>query len=164
MNEQSGKRLSAGWLVMSYVGMFFAGYILLNLVIWLLDSMLSGTGFDNPAIGILLVLFVASTLGQYWLSAEKARPSSGRAWLIAVLCGIVTLAMQAFTLWFALQGGDIPGAPTLNEFANEELTTLVMLGAGLFVFSMLVIRLGLWWGFRQAEKAAVRARQSDRQT
>ena len=123
--------LSNGALVLRYSAFLIAGVIVLNVAFLLLESYLKQSPGSTGALGLILIWSAASWTGQIWFKREQARPPSGRAWSVALLCALATFVLQA---------------------------ALVLVIAGAFisilVLEFLLIRGAIFWGAKAEEKRA----------
>jgi hypothetical protein len=88
--------------------------------------------------------FVAGMgVGKYWLRHEGAKPSSGRAWLMACLWALVTVFLAAM-IWLGPMG---------LSFKDNLFDNALLFVRNLIVICLMV-RIGLWSGFRQSEETA----------
>jgi hypothetical protein len=102
MSDRSHRPLSAFQLVLFYVAALMGGAVVVNLLIWAADEFLD-ISFENSAMGFVLAFVAATILGQVWYSREKARPASGRTWMIVLLCTLVTVGLQGVMIWLSYQ-------------------------------------------------------------
>ena len=157
MSDRSHRPLSAFQLVLFYVAALMGGAVVVNLLIWAADEFLD-ISFENSAMGFVLVFVAATILGQVWYSREKARPASGRTWMIVLLCTLVMVGLQGVMIWLSYQYAALESPLPLGELKGEDRMILIGLAAALVVIVMLLIRLGVWVGMRQGVKQeAIRA-------
>ena len=137
---------------LSLVGIFAALFcglaVLLMLITYLVD-------FDNPAMGVILTFVAAMSTAQIWVTREKAAPQSGRAWRVALICGLVATAISA-----ALAAVSFVADPALLAELQADADSTAIIAAiavGVTGLNILIIRLGLWLGGRQALKALPKA-------
>ena len=147
--------VSTGALVLRYAGFLVIGVILLNVVVLALESYFKFSLGNMSAMGLFLIWGAGTWVGQLWFLREQARPASGRAWIVAALCALVTYAVQAAFVLLA-------AGAALNEFGTLGLRRssdqMIILGVfvGVAVLELLVIRLAIGVGAKGAEKRAQR--------
>lgn len=118
---------------------------LLNIIIMLIP-------FDNPAMGLIMVFAAGGSAASTWVASEKAIPASGRAWKVAVICGLLAAVLSAGLATAGLSGDE----HLWREFTRSGLPTLAALFCGIAVVEVLFVRLGFWLTFRQAARKLAR--------
>lgn len=108
--------------------------------------------FPGAAMGLILMLVAASSAGGGWVSREKVRPAGGRVWKIAVLCAVLTVAMQG-----AVAVASAETMAVLRENLRGDTAILVIVVAAIWLVDLLVIRLGFGMGIRQGARQIERA-------
>ena len=147
-------RLSGAKLTGMFLAFLVGGILLVWLLFWLAERFL-GFSPQSNAMGFLVPIFAAMAVGQVWYQREGARPASGRAWAMAVLWTLLTLAIQVGLLVLAWKAGllaEMLGSSPTDE--DLKIFALVLLGIG--VFQVLAMRVMLWAAFRGAAKQAER--------
>lgn len=162
MNELSSRPVSSLRLLFIYTATLAGLGVLLNLLIVALDEFFDIT-FGNSAMGFILVYVAANYVGQFSVSREGCRPPSGRAWKVAGLCTVATVALQSFMIWASYELQHLAGEPQfIPTLRGEDISFLAAIFAGIAVLALLVIRLGIEMGARQAMKQRAKvAAQSD---
>lgn len=129
------------------IGTFAASLIALTI---LLNIFVMFVPFDNPAMGLLLVLGAAGTAATLWFSREKSVPASGRQWRMALLCGVLAGILSAILVVSGLSGDE----RLWREFSHAGAVTIALLFGAMVAAQVLMARLGFWLTFRQAAKKA----------
>lgn len=124
----------------------FAGAYLVGLILYALLTMF--VPFDNAAMGLIITGAAAGMVADTWLSREKVAPPSGRAWQVALLCGVVATVVAFLFAVFAV-GSD---AQMQHEWRSANVMMKIIVFAGVAVAHMLMARLGFWWTFRRSLK------------
>ena len=147
--------ISSGALLLRYIAFLVVGVIVLNVAIVALDSYFKQSPGSTGALGLILIWSAVSWIGQTWFKREQARPPSGRAWSVALLCALVTFVLQA--LFVLVIAGFMPGGFAsigLHRSSDQMLVAGVFLG--IFVLEFLIIRAAISWGAKAEEKRAQR--------
>lgn len=154
ISSASAVRLSGAKLTAMFLAFLVGGILLVWLVFWLGERFF-GFSPESNAMGLLVPIFAAMAVGQVWYQREGGRPASGRAWAMAVLWTLLTLAIQVGLLVLAWKAGllaEMLGSSPTDE--DLKIFALVLLGIG--VFQVLAMRAMLWASFRGAAKQAER--------
>jgi len=159
MSDQPHRPLSALKLVLLYATTLIVGAVVVNLLIWAADEFLD-MRFENSAMGLVLVFVAAAALGQFWYAREGAQPASGRIWMIAMLCTLVTVGLQGVLMLLSYRYAALGSPSPLGELRDEDQMILIGVAAALVVVVLLLIRLGIWVGMRQgAKQESIRAQK-----
>lgn len=147
--------ISNGAFVLRYSAFLVVGVIILNVAFLALESYFKQSPGSTSALGLILIWSAASWIGQIWFKREQARPPSGRAWSVALLCALATFVLQAvFVLAIA---GFMPGGFTsIALYRSSDQMLIAGAFLGIFVLEFLVIRAAISWGARAEEKRAQR--------
>jgi hypothetical protein len=132
------------------VGLFAASFIGLTI---LLNILVFFIPFDNPAMGLLIVFAAGGAAATNWFSREKAVPTSGRAWKVALICGVVSGTLSAALAVLGLSGD----AQLWGEFSRAGVLTIALIFVAVVAVQVLFARLGFWLTFRQVAKKAAQA-------
>ncbi len=127
------------------VGIFAAAFVLLTV---LLNILVLFIPFDNPAMGLIIVFAAASAAAQNWVLREGAVPANGRAWRLALACGLVSGVLSAGLAVFSFSGDKF----LWRAFSNAGGPMLVLIFAAITAIQVLFIRLAFWLAFRQAAR------------
>ena len=153
--QPTASPISTGALVLRYSGFLVIGMVLPNVAVLALESYFKFSPGNMGAMGIFLIWGAGTWVGQLWFLREQARPASGRSWTVAVLCALVTYAVQAaFVLLAAGAALSEFGTLGLRRSSDQMIVLGVFAGAG--VLELLVIRLAIDIGAKGAEKRAQR--------
>jgi len=109
----------------------------------------------TPAAGMIVPLLAGMSAGQFWRRRDAARPSSSRAWAVAAVAALVLVAAQLGLMWMALRAGLFGAVPEIG-LSDDDRRVLPLVIAAVVGISFLLIRLGLWIGFRNVERQARR--------
>lgn len=147
--------ISNGALVLRYIAFLVAGVIILNVVVIALEDYFKAAPGSMGALGLIMVWSAASWIGQIWFKREQARPPSGRAWPVALLCALATFVVQGvFVLVIA---GFMPGGvASIGGYRSSDQVIIAAAFFGILVPEFLVIRLAIGWGAKAEEKRAQR--------
>lgn len=145
--------ISNGALVLRYSAFLVVGVIILNIAFLALESYFKQSPGSTGALGLILFWSAASWAGQIWFKREQARPPSGRAWSVALLCALVTFVLQAgFVLVIA---GSMPGGfASIGRYRSSDQMLIIGAFISIFVLEFLLIRAAISWGARAEEKRA----------
>ncbi len=143
--------ISNGALVLRYSAFLVIGVIILNVVIMALEAYFNAAPGSMGALGLILIWSAGSWAGQIWFKREQARPPSGRAWSVALLCALATFVLQAvFVLAIA---GFMPGGfASIARYRSSDQMLIAGAFAGIFVLEFLLIRAAIFWGAKAEEK------------
>ncbi|GAB1364757.1 hypothetical protein MASR1M32_39930 [Rhodobacter sp.] len=147
----SGVRQSGVKLTLQYLAFLIGGILFLWLLLWAAEEFLGVTPSSN-AMGIVLPLVAAMAVAGLWYKKEGARPASGRAWGMALVWGVVTVALQLLLVYAAWKAGALAELIGSNGPTDEDRQMFAIVFAVLGVVQVLVLRLGLWLGFRGTAK------------
>lgn len=144
MSQTEPKPVGTLSLVGIFAALFCGLVVVVLLIVYFID-------FDNPAMGPITTFVAAMSTGQIWATREKAAPQSGRAWRVAMICGLLATAVSIAGVALTLS---VDPAFLAELQADVDSTAFIAASsAGLAVLNILIIRLGLWLGGRQALKA-----------
>lgn len=143
-------------LVGYYAVFLLGGVVLLNVLVLALEAYLPSRQGGTTALGLFLIWGAASWVGKIWFVRDKARPASGRAWAVAMLCALVTSAVQALFVW-VLTAAAPGGFAQMGFGRSSDKAILAAVFAGIFLLGLLIIRAAIAWGAKSEEK---RARQA----
>lgn len=141
--------VSTARIVAQYMMLLIGAIALVMALYWALETWFQ-IQVGNSAMGIIVIYVAALGAGNLWFRREP-QAASGRLWRVAVICGLLTIALQGAILGLMLWAGVQLGEVTLRR---EDTQILVGVLAGLLVLEVLMIRVGLWQGLRQSAKAA----------
>lgn len=149
--------MSATGLVLRYLGFLAGGVILLNVIFWGLETYFNVKPGNAGALGIILMWAAASGIGRVWYNREQARPASGRAWAVALYCALATYLVQAVLIGLIYGGLVMQGQRSALPAMNGRDQALILgFFAALAVLELLIIRLGIGMGAKEADKQAKR--------
>lgn len=154
-------RVSGARLTGMYLSLLVGGVLLVWLLFWLAERFF-GVSPESGAMGVLVPVFAAMAVGQGWYQREGARPASGRAWAMAALWTLLTLAIQAGLLALAWQAGLLDELFRRGGPSDEDIRIFAMAMLGIGVLLVLAMRAMLWAAFRSAEKQAERKAKTAR--
>lgn len=141
--------VSTARIVAQYLTLLIGAIIFVIALYWAIETWFQIQP-GNSAMGILVIYAAALGAGNLWFRREP-QPASGRLWRVALICGLLTVALQGaimgLMLWAGVQLGEI-------ALPRDEMPILAGVLAGLLVLEVLMIRVGLWQGLRQSAKAA----------
>lgn len=138
-------------LLAVYLGTFIGGIILFYAIIFVAEVYFNAVFPENSAMGLILICLSAMTTGNYWYSRERANPTSGRKWFLALLIVIVTAAIQFGLVYFiASAAGEFQQLS--REFAGKDRNLIIGVIAGLMLIEFLMIRASIWSGVRNGIK------------
>lgn len=145
--------MSNGALVLRYSAFLVVGVIVLNIAFLALETYFKQSPGSTGALGLILIWSAGSWVGQIWFRREQARPPSGRAWSVALLCALATFVLQAvFVLVIA---GFMPGGiASIARYRSSDLMLIAGAFIGIAVLEFLLIRAALFWGAKAEEKRA----------
>lgn len=150
-----GSRQSAIKLTGIYLAYLIGGIVFLWLLLWAAEEFFQITP-SSSAMGIVLPMVSSMAVGGMWYRKEGGRPSSGRVWRIAAVWTMVTVALQGLLVLAAWNVGELDELFGRNGPTAEDAQIFAMVFAGLGVLELLVLRLGLWIGFRGTAKQLAR--------
>ncbi len=140
-------------LVLRYFAFLVGGVILLNLAIMVLESYFKQSPGSMSALGLILIWGAASWTGQIWFKREQARPPSGRAWSVALLCALATFVLQAaFVLFIAVSMSG--GLASVGHYRSSDQMLIAGAFSAILVLEFLLIRAAISWGAKAEEKRA----------
>lgn len=134
------------------VGLFAASFLLMAVIVNVIAAFIK---FENPAMGLIIAFAAGMTTAQFWVSREQARPAAGRMWLVAALCGLAAVVIMGTVAALGLLGS----RNVLHEIRRDS-EAFVIVAAVISGVVILVIRLGMAWGARQALAKAKARRTS----
>lgn len=145
--------ISNGALLLRYTAFLVGGVIILNVAIMLLESYIKQSPGSTGALGLILIWSAASWTGQIWFKREQARPPSGRAWSVALLCALATFVLQAvFVLAIA---GSMPGGfASIARYRSSDQMLIAGAFISILALEFLLIRGAIFWGAKAEEKRA----------
>lgn len=145
--------ISNGALVLRYSAFLVVGVIILNVAFLALESYFKQSPGSTGALGLILIWSAASWAGQIWFRREQARPPSGRAWSVALLCALATFVLQAvFVLVIA---GSMPGGiASIARYRSSDQMLIAGAFISILVLEFLLIRGAIFWGAKAEEKRA----------
>ncbi|MGV2981940.1 ABZJ_00895 family protein [Camelimonas sp. ID_303_24] len=156
MNGNTSRPVSNLTLALYYLAIFVGGVIALNVLYLLLETFLRFNPSNGAAMAFLLMVASAGSVGQIWYRREHVGPSGARAWRVALLCLLATILVQILLLGFFYVAAGMPGSPLGGAPASEQ-PLLAGVVAFVLLLQLLLIRLGLFMGGRQAQKKDKRA-------
>lgn len=143
-------------LVLTYLAFLVGGIVLLNLVFLVVQTFFQFSMANSSAMGILLMIAAGGSVGQTWYKHEQVTPSGGRAWRVAFLCLLATLAIQALIVAALYLGATAWGQNPLSGMRSSDMPILAGVAGGIVILELLVIRAGMFMGGRDAKKKAER--------
>lgn len=145
--------ISNGALVLRYSAFLVVGVIILNIAFLALESYFKQSPGSTAGLGLILFWSAASWTGQIWFRREQVRPSSGRAWSVALLCALATFVLQAaFVLVIA---GSMPGGiASIGHYRSSDRMLIAGAFVSILLLEFLLIRAAIGWGARAEEKRA----------
>ena len=145
--------MSNGALLLRFIAFLVAGVIVLNIAIMALESYFKQSPGSTGALGLILIWSAASWTGQIWFRREQARPPSGRAWSVALLCALATFVLQA--VFVLVVAGLMPGGfASIARYRSSDQVLIAGAFIGIFVLEFLLIRGAIFWGAKAEEKRA----------
>lgn len=151
MNATAPRPVPNLTLALYYLAIFVGGLVALNVLYLLIQAFFCFSPSNGAAMGFLLMVASAGSVGQIWYRRERVRPGSGRAWRVALLCLLATILVQALMLGFLYVAAGMPDSP-LRGVRPDEQPLLAGVVAFVLLVELLLIRLGLFMGGRQAQK------------
>lgn len=143
--------MSNGALLLRFIAFLVAGVIVLNIAIMALESYFKQSPGSTGALGLILIWSAASWTGQIWFRREQARPPSGRAWSVALLCALATFVLQA--VFVLVVAGSMPGGfASIARYRSSDQLLIAGAVIGIFVLEFLLIRGAIFWGAKAEEK------------
>lgn len=153
MSTETAVVMPKGRLILQFTLFLIGAIVLVLAMLWGLEA-LAGVSMDSSSLGLIAPMVAAMATAMQWYNGEKRRPQTGRIWKVALICAIVTLALQvALIVLFYLTGLLDQALKGLPIGAQELLIFAIVLGVA-SVVQFLMIRLGMGLGFRIAEKQA----------
>jgi hypothetical protein len=151
MTTLQPRPVSTASLTLFFTGILIAGVAFVWALVWAVETWF-GISFENSAMGLILVFCAASATGQFWYSREQEKPASGRVWTVSAVCLLITLVLQAAIIAaiVVLMGEEAD----IGQLRGSDQQILAIAAFAIVVLELLVIRLGLGFGIRQAAKAA----------
>lgn len=110
----------------------------------------------TPGMGVIVPLLAAMSAGQFWRRRLAARPPGAMAWAVSAIATLVLVAAQAGLMWLALRAGLFGADLAGIGLSDVDWPGLLLALAAVALVVVLLIRLGLWTGFRAAERQAAR--------
>jgi hypothetical protein len=110
----------------------------------------------TPGMGVIVPLLAAMSAGQFWRRRVAARPAGVLAWAVSAIATLVLVAAQAGLMWLALRAGLFGAGLAGIGLSDVDWPGLLLALAAVALVVVLLIRLGLWTGFRAAERQAAR--------
>ncbi len=147
--------ISNGALALRYFAFLVGGVIVLNVAIMLLESYIKQSPGSTGALGLILIWSAASWTGQIWFKREQARPPSGRAWSVALLCALATFVLQV-GLVLAIADSMPGGFAGIARYRSSDQMLIAGAFIGIAVLEFLLIRTAIFWGAKAEEKRAQR--------
>lgn len=147
--------ISDGALALRYLAFLVGGVIVFNVAIMLLETYIKQSPGSTSALGLILIWSAASWIGQIWFKREQARPPSGRAWSVALLCALATFALQAIFV-LAIAGFMPGGFASIARYRNSDQMLIAGAFISIVVLEFLLIRAAISWGAKAEEKRAQR--------
>ncbi len=152
--ENAATTISTAGFVKLYVGILIGAGVLLVALYWALESLVGYDGSSGNGMGLLLPAIAGMSAAGGWYSKHKTRPGSGQMWKLALICGLITALINVAIIAVLYQTGLLQEALGGQPLTRQEMQIFAAVLAGVAVLQVLMVRMGMWFGFRSAVKQA----------
>lgn len=151
MVAKAPRPASIAYLLMVYTGALVLLIALCFVMIYIAETYFN-FAMTNSAMGIIVIVVASTMTGNAWFERVQIKPSSGRKWRLAALAAVVTVIIQVAMALLFLE----TDPQMMRELAGEDATMKALLVAGIWLFDLLIIRSGIWFGVRSSAKQVER--------
>ena len=152
--ENAATTISTAGFVKLYVGILIGAGVLLVALYWALESLVGYDGSSGNGMGLLLPAIAGMSAAGGWYNKHKTRPGSGQMWKLALICGLITALINVAIIAVLYQTGLLQEALGGQPLGRQEMQIFAAVLAGAAVLQVLMVRMGMWFGFRSAVKQA----------
>ncbi len=152
--ENATTTISTAGYVKLYVGILIGAGVLLVALYWALESFVGYDGSSGNSMGLLLPAIAGMSAAGGWYNKHKTRPGSGQMWKLALICGLITALINVAIIAVLYQTGLLQEALGGQPLGRQEMQIFAAVLAGAAVLQVLMVRMGMWFGFRSAVKQA----------
>ncbi|WP_374635311.1 ABZJ_00895 family protein [Paracoccus sp. (in: a-proteobacteria)] len=142
-----------------YVGILIGAGVLVFALYWALETFFSYDGSSGNGMGLILPAIAGMSAAGGWYNKHKTRPGSGQMWKLALICGLITALINLAILVVLYQTGLLQEALGGQPLTRQEMQIFAAVLAGVAVLQVLMVRMGMWFGFRSAVKQAQKLAQ-----
>ena len=141
-----------GRFVLRYLLYLIGGGVLVFALYWALERFADYQGSSGNAMGLVLPAVAGMSTAAGWYSKHKTHPGSGQLWKLALICGLITILINAAIIAVYYQTGLLQEALGGQPLSSEDLQIFAGVLAVIGVLLVLLIRMGMWFGFITATK------------
>ena len=143
---------STGRFVLQYLIYLIGGGVQVFAAYWAHERFAGYQGSSGNAMGLILPTVAGMSTAAGWYSKHKTRPGSGQLWKLALICGLITILINAAIIVVYYQTGLLQEALGGQPLSSEDLQIFAGVLAVIGVLLVLLIRMGMWFGFGTAAK------------
>ena len=137
-----------------YVGILIGAGVLVFALYWALETFFSYDGSSGNGMGLILPAIAGMSAAGGWYNKHKTRPGSGQMWKLALICGLITALINVAIIAVLYQTGLLQEALGGQPLGRQEMQIFAAVLAGAAALQVLMVRMGMWFGFRSAVKQA----------
>ena len=154
LTENTTATIPTGSFVKLYVGIMIGAGLLVVALYWALETFFGDVAGGTNSMGLILPAIAGMSAAGGWYNKHKTRPGSGQMWKLALICGLITALINVAIIAVLYQTGLLQEALGGQPLTRQEMQIFAAVLAGVAVLQVLMVRMGMWFGFRSAVKQA----------
>lgn len=152
--ENATTTISTGGFVKLFVGILIGAGIMVVALYWALETFVGYDGSSGNGMGLILPAVAGMAAAGGWYNKHKTRPGSGQMWKLALICGLITALINAAIIAVLYRTGLLQEALGGQPLTRQDMQIFAAVLAGVAVLQVLLVRVGIWYGFRSGVKQA----------
>ena len=152
--ENATTTISTAGYVKLYVGILIGAGVLVMALYWALETYAGYESSSANSMGLILPAIAGMSAAGGWYNKHKTRPGSGQMWKLALICGLITALINTALTVALYQTGILQEVLGGQALSGQDLQIFAAVLAGVAVMQVLLVRAGMWYGFRSAVKQA----------
>lgn len=146
--------IPTGPFVRLYVGILIGAGVLVVALYWALETFVGYESSATNSMGLILPAIAGMSAATGWYQKNKTRPGNGQMWKLALICGAITALINIAIIVALYRTGLLAEALGGQPLDRQDLQIFALVLAVVSAVQILLVRAGIWYGFRSAVKQA----------